>query len=68
VKVIVWENDDMWNWADIRGEVVEITTRPEARGHIDELANNHPGVDGCRNPIPTDRVIPEIAPSRQSVP
>lgn len=65
--VLVFDRNDMWSWAEIRGEVVERVTGPEARQHIDELANKYLGVDEYPNPIQTERVILKIAPKRQLV-
>ena len=67
VTVFVWDRDDMWSWAEIRGEVAEILRGPEARDHIDKLANKYLGVDGYQNPIQTERVIIKIAPKRQLI-
>lgn len=65
--VLVWDKDDMWSWVEIRGEVVEVVGGPEARKHIDELANKYLGVEGYQNPIQTERVIIKIAPRRQLI-
>lgn len=64
--VLVWNRDDMWNWAEIRGDVVDIVGGTRARDHIDELSNKYLGHD-YRNPIRTERVILKIAPRRQIV-
>lgn len=64
--VLVWDRDDMWSWVEIRGEVVEVVTGPEARDHIDELSNKYLGHD-YRNPVQSERVILKIAPDRQLV-
>lgn len=65
--VLVFDKDDMWSWAEIRGEVVERVTGPEARQHIDDLANKYLGVEEYPNPIQSERVILKIAPHRQLV-
>lgn len=65
--VMVWSRDDMWSWAEIRGEVVEVVGGPEARDHIDQLANKYLGVEKYGNPIQTERVILKILPHRQLV-
>lgn len=65
--VLIFDKNDMWSWAEIRGEVVEMVTGPEARRHIDELAHEYLGVDGYPNPIQSERVILKIAPRRQLV-
>ena len=65
VTVFVWDRDDMWSWAEIRGTVVDIVGGQEARDHIDELAHKYLGHDEYQNPIQSERVILKIAPARQ---
>lgn len=65
--VLIFDKNDMWSWVEIRGEVVEMVTGPEARSHIDELAHKYLGVDEYPNPIQSERVIIKIAPRRQLV-
>lgn len=65
--VLVFDRDDMWSWAEIRGEVVDIVGGPEARRHIDQLAHKYLGLDEYQNPIQLERVILKIAPRRQVV-
>ncbi|MFP3914976.1 MAG: PPOX class F420-dependent oxidoreductase [Actinomycetota bacterium] len=65
--LLVFDRNDMWSWAEIRGEVVEMVTGPEARRHIDELANKYLGVEEYPNPIQSERVILKIAPHRQLI-
>lgn len=64
--VLVWNRDDMWNWAEIRGDVVEIVGGTRARDHIDELSNKYLGHD-YRSPVQTERVVLKIAPRRQII-
>lgn len=64
--VLVWDRDNMWSWVEIRGEVVDMVTGPEARQHIDELSNKYTGHD-YQNPIQSERVILKIAPRKQLV-
>lgn len=66
VTVLVFNRDNMWNWAEIRGEVVETVTGPEARRHIDTLSNKYLGHD-YQNPIQSERVMFKIAPRNQLV-
>lgn len=66
VTVLVWDRDDMWSWAEIRGDVVEIIGGPEGREMIDRLSNKYLGHD-YRNPIQTERVTLKIRPRRQLV-
>lgn len=67
VTLLVFDRNDMWSWAEIRGEVVETVRGPEARKHIDELASKYLGVDEYPNPIQTERVMLKIAPRRQLI-
>ncbi|HSJ36496.1 MAG TPA: PPOX class F420-dependent oxidoreductase [Acidimicrobiia bacterium] len=64
--VTVWDREDMWSWAEIRGDVVAVEGGPRAREHIDELSRKYLGHD-YQNPIQTERVIIKIAPDRQLV-
>lgn len=64
--VLVWDRDNMWSWVEIRGEVVDMVTGPEARQHIDELSNKYTGHD-YQNPIQSERVMLKIAPRKQLV-
>lgn len=66
VTVLVWDRDDMWSRAEIRGEVTEVVAGQVARDHIDELSNKYVGHD-YRNPIQSERVILKIKPRRQLV-
>jgi PPOX class probable F420-dependent enzyme len=53
--------DNPWDWAEIRGHVVETVGGDEARRHIDELSQKYMGTE-YRNPIgPQGRVILKIA-------
>ena len=53
--------DNPWDWAEIRGHVVETVGGDEARQHIDELSRKYMGTD-YRNPIgPQGRIILKIA-------
>ena len=63
VTVLVWDRNDMWHRAEIRGEVVEIVGGEEGREMIDRLSNKYLGHD-YRNPIQSERVTLKIAPRR----
>jgi PPOX class probable F420-dependent enzyme len=64
VAVAIWERDDPYRYAEVRGRVVETVAGAEARAHIDKLSNQYVG-----RPYPPDhigeRVILKIAPERQ---
>ena len=52
-------------YGEVRGEVVETVTGPEARAHIDQLAQKYTG-HRLRQPVQSERVILKVAP-RQPV-
>jgi PPOX class probable F420-dependent enzyme len=64
VTVAIIESDNPYVYAEVRGEVVETVTGPDARAHIDHLAQKYTGADYA-NPIQSERVILKIAPKRQ---
>ena len=60
--------DNPWDWAEIRGHVVETVGGDEARKHIDELSRKYVGTD-YRNPIgPQGRIILKIAADKINTP
>jgi PPOX class probable F420-dependent enzyme len=50
ITVLIHSCDDPWDWAEVRGRVVETITGEPARQHIDELSRKYVGSD-YRNPI-----------------
>jgi PPOX class probable F420-dependent enzyme len=64
VTVTIWDRNDPYRYAEVRGRVVDTVRGPEARRHIDELSMRY--VD---HPYPADkigeRVILKIAADRQ---
>jgi PPOX class probable F420-dependent enzyme len=68
ITVLIHSGDDPWDWAEVRGRVVETVTGDEARKHIDELARKYVGTD-YRNPIgPQGRIILKIAADKVNTP
>lgn len=67
VSVVVWDNDNPYHYAEVRGRVVETATGPEARKHIDELSQKYLGHEYSSDAIQTERVILKIEPQRQRV-
>lgn len=65
VTVTVWQRDDPYRYAEVRGRVVETVTGPEARSHIDALSRKYRGRDYNPASITSERVILRIAPERQ---
>lgn len=64
VSVVVWDAQDPLRYIEVRGEVVETATGPEARAHIDALSMKYDGTPYA-NEIQSERVILKIAPRRQ---
>ena len=68
VTVLIHSRDDPWDWAEVRGRVVDTVAGQEARDHIDVLSRKYVGTD-YRNPIgPQGRVILRIAPDKVNTP
>jgi PPOX class probable F420-dependent enzyme len=64
VTVTVWDQDDPYRYAEVRGEVVEIVAGSEARAHIDQLSMKYNGHE-YRNQIVSERLLVKIKPVRQ---
>ena len=57
-----------WEWAEVRGRVVDTVGEPRAREHIDELSQKYTGA-AYANPIgPQGRVILVIAADKVNTP
>ncbi|HEY6297143.1 MAG TPA: PPOX class F420-dependent oxidoreductase [Streptosporangiaceae bacterium] len=57
---VLIHGDNAYDWAEVRGHVVETVGGDEARRHIDELSQKYNGTE-YRNPIgPQGRVILKI--------
>jgi PPOX class probable F420-dependent enzyme len=68
ITVLIHSADDPWDWAEVRGHVVETVAGQQARQHIDELSNKYVGSD-YRNPIgPQGRIILKIAADKVNTP
>ena len=68
VTVLVRDERNPYDWAELRGRVVETVGGEEARAHIDALAEKYNG-DVYKNPIgPEGRVILRIAADRVVTP
>jgi PPOX class probable F420-dependent enzyme len=68
ITVLIHSADDPWDWAEVRGHVVETATGDEARKHIDELSRKYVGTD-YRNPIgPQGRIILKVAADKVNTP
>ena len=64
ITVTIIDADNPYAYGEVRGEVVETVTGPEARAHIDKLAQKYQGTD-YGNPIQSERVILKVAARRQ---
>jgi PPOX class probable F420-dependent enzyme len=68
ITVLIHSDEDPWDWAEVRGHVVETVAGEQARQHIDELSRKYVGSD-YRNPIgPQGRIILKIVPDKVNTP
>lgn len=68
VTVLIHSGQDPWDWAEIRGHVVETIGGDRARAHIDELAQRYTGSDYGRPVGPDGRIILVIEPDKINTP
>ncbi len=66
VTISVWDADNPYAYAEVRGRVVETIRGDQARAHIDALSQRYVGTE-YRNAIQSERVIVKVAPDRQRV-
>jgi PPOX class probable F420-dependent enzyme len=64
VTVTLVDPANSYSYAEVRGQVVETVTGPEARAGIDELSRKYTGRD-YGPAVQTERVMLKIAPKRQ---
>lgn len=64
VTVTVWDAENPYRYAEIRGRVSGEVRGHEARGHIDTLSQRYLGHD-YQAPIQSERVVLRIEPVRQ---
>ncbi|HZA79273.1 MAG TPA: TIGR03618 family F420-dependent PPOX class oxidoreductase [Acidimicrobiales bacterium] len=62
ITVTIWDSANPYSYGEVRGEVVETITGPEARSQIDELSQKYQGSD-YPGVIKSERVILKIAPT-----
>jgi PPOX class probable F420-dependent enzyme len=65
VTVTVWDRSNPYEYAEIRGRVVDAVRGDEARAHIDSLSLKYDGVSYPSVRIKSERVILRVAPLRQ---
>jgi len=61
--VTIWDRDDPYRFAEVRGRAVEFVTGPEALAHIEACSQRYFGRP-YPGPIQSERVIVRIAPDR----
>jgi PPOX class probable F420-dependent enzyme len=66
VTVTVWDQENPYHYAEVRGRVAATETGPAARAMIDELSRKYTGQD-YQGTIVSERVILRIAPERQRI-
>ena len=64
VAVMIWDAENAYKYAEVRGNVVDIVHGDRARAHIDELSRKYLDKDYA-SPIGSERVILVIEPTRQ---
>ena len=67
VTLTIRHEEDPYNYAEVRGRVVETVTGPEARQSIDQLSQKYHGEDYNPDDIKSERVILWIVPERQTI-
>ena len=65
VTVTIWELDNPYRYAEVRGRVTEIVRGPAARAHIDSLSRKYRGRDYDPASIRSERVLLLVSPERQ---
>ncbi len=66
VTVTIWDSENPYHYAEVRGAVVGTDDSQAARDHIDALSQRYNG-GPYGNPIQSRRVIVKIEPVRQRV-
>ncbi len=64
ITVAIWDAGQPYSYVEVRGEVVETITGPEARSHIDQLSQRYVGAD-YGGVIQSERVILKVAPTKR---
>jgi PPOX class probable F420-dependent enzyme len=65
VTVAIWDSASSNFYVEVRGEVVDTVKGPEARDHIDQLAQKYTGSGYDSQWIETERVILKVAPTKR---
>jgi PPOX class probable F420-dependent enzyme len=64
ITIAIWDPGQPYKYVEVRGEVVETITGPEARSHIDQLSQRYMGRD-YPGQIESERVILKVAPTKR---
>lgn len=67
VTVTIWDTENPYRYAEVRGRVVDTIKGPKARANIDELSRKYTGRDYDPKAITSERVLLRIVPDRQRV-
>ncbi len=68
ITVLIHSAENPWDWAEVRGHVVDVVDGQQARDHIDALSRRYVGTE-YRNPIgPKGRIILRIAADKTNTP
>jgi PPOX class probable F420-dependent enzyme len=68
VTVLIHADGQAYDWAEIRGRVIETIGGDQARAHIDELSQRYLGQDYGRPIGPDGRIILVIEPDKINTP
>jgi PPOX class probable F420-dependent enzyme len=64
VSVTIWDRENPYRYAEVRGRVIGEVRGDEARSHIDDVSRKYLGHE-YQAPIQSERVIVRIDPVRQ---
>lgn len=67
ITVMIWDHENPYHYAEVRGRVVETIRGEQARRMIDELSMKYTGHPYAPGNIQSERVILVIAPEEQRV-
>ncbi|MGD0605650.1 MAG: PPOX class F420-dependent oxidoreductase [Streptosporangiaceae bacterium] len=68
ITVLIHSSDNAYDWAEVRGHVVDTVNGDEARQHIDELSRKYTGQDYAAPIGPQGRVILKVAADKINTP
>jgi general stress protein 26 len=66
ITITIWDAENPYHYAEVRGTFVGEVRGEEARAHIDACSNKYVG-KVYQSPIESERVIMKIAPTHQRV-